>query len=50
MTDMTFEPEHFKMSETGESENIPECTSEETSPPCCTSSGTEDCQRSSQVI
>ncbi len=49
MTDMTFESENFKMSETGESENIPECTTEETSPPC-TSSDTEDCEKSSQVI
>ncbi|KAK2886947.1 hypothetical protein Q8A67_015175 [Cirrhinus molitorella] len=37
------------MSETGESipENIPECTVEETSPPCCTTE-TEDCHKSSQ--
>ncbi|KTG02885.1 hypothetical protein cypCar_00011813 [Cyprinus carpio] len=47
MTDMTFESENFKMSETGESENIPECTTEETSPPCCTTDS-EDCQKSSQ--
>uniref|UniRef100_A0A8C1FL07 cAMP-regulated phosphoprotein, 21 n=1 Tax=Cyprinus carpio carpio TaxID=630221 RepID=A0A8C1FL07_CYPCA len=44
---MTFESENFKMSETVESENIPECTVEETSPPCCTTD-TEDCHKSSQ--
>ncbi|XP_043072869.1 cAMP-regulated phosphoprotein 21 isoform X2 [Puntigrus tetrazona] len=35
------------MSETGRSENIPECTTEETSPPCTTD--TEDCHLSSQI-
>ncbi|KAF4100441.1 hypothetical protein G5714_018637 [Onychostoma macrolepis] len=42
-----FRSRYVKMSETGESENIPECTTEETSPPCCTTD-TEDCQKSSQ--
>lgn len=45
---MTFESANFKMSETGESENLPECTMEETPPPCCTTD-TEDCHISSQV-
>ncbi|XP_050992179.1 cAMP-regulated phosphoprotein 21 isoform X1 [Labeo rohita] len=44
---MTFESENFKMSETGDSENISECTVEETSPPCCTTD-TEDCHKSTQ--
>ncbi|RXN26496.1 cAMP-regulated phospho 21-like protein [Labeo rohita] len=35
------------MSETGDSENISECTVEETSPPCCTTD-TEDCHKSTQ--
>ncbi|XP_059412276.1 cAMP-regulated phosphoprotein 21 isoform X2 [Carassius carassius] len=47
MTDITFESENFKMSETEESENIPECTTEEISPPCCTKDS-EECQKSSQ--
>lgn len=42
---MTFESANFKMSETGESENLPECTMEET---CCTTD-TEDCHESSQL-
>lgn len=37
------------MSETGESENLPECTMEETSRQSCTTN-TEDCQNSSQPI
>lgn len=49
ITDMTSGSANFKMSETGESENLPECTMEETPPPCCTTD-TEDCHKSSQVI
>lgn len=48
ITDMTFESANFKMSETGESENLPECTMEETPPPCCTTD-TEDCQVKIQI-
>ncbi|XP_077051926.1 cAMP-regulated phosphoprotein 21 isoform X2 [Siphateles boraxobius] len=44
---MTFESANFKMSETGESETLPECTMEETPPPCCTTD-TEDCHKSCQ--
>lgn len=49
ITDMTSGSANFKMSETGESKNLPECTMEETPPPCCTTD-TEDCHKSSQVI
>lgn len=49
ITDMTSGSANFNMSETGESENLPECTMEETPPPCCTTDS-EDCHKSSQVI
>ncbi|XP_051527364.1 cAMP-regulated phosphoprotein 21-like [Myxocyprinus asiaticus] len=45
---MTFESAHFKMSETGESQNLPECTKKDEMPPPCCTMESEDCHNNSQ--